>query len=155
MSVPVVAVVVFVGSYPYLWSAPIEHSRALFSYRATGMELQGALRSHAAVETRAEAIERVIRRLGEEFTVLGKAKLAIAALGIVVWAVIALRQGLLGAGTLTFAVVGGQAVVTLAGLRVDWSRYHLPILLFLAVALGVALGWAWSQATSLLATCRT
>jgi hypothetical protein len=156
-SVPIVAGATFVASYPYLWRAPIEHTKALFDYRTVGMEAQASMWPHLGVETRVEAVERVVRRLGDELTVLGRfgieverLELGIAAVGIVVWTVLALRDGLLGARALTFAVLGGAAGVTLAGMQADWARYHLPILLFVSVALGVAVGWAWAMMTGRL-----
>ena len=144
LTVPVIAAATFIGAYPWLWRDPIENTLALFDYRQMGMELQGAIWNHIAVESRLEAIERVIRRLGEELTIFGQVELVVAAFGVLLWLVLAVRKGVVSAPSLLFGVFGGQAVVTLAGMRVDWARYHLPILLFLAVALGVAIGSAWS-----------
>jgi len=151
LAVPLVTAATFIASYPYLWRDPVGHTRALFSYREWGMDVQGAAWPQVAVETRVEALRRVGVRLGHEWTALGRIsdqfgalELAIALAGLVVLFGIVLRRGLFGAHALAAAVLAGQAAVTIYGLRVDWARYHLPILLLVATGVGVTGGQAWS-----------
>jgi hypothetical protein len=63
---------------------------------------------------------------------------------------IALRHGLLSRQFLALAILGGQAALIIAGMRVDFNRYYLPILLFLAVCVGILAGQLWSLAPYLL-----
>lgn len=163
LSTPIVALITFIVSYPYLWRDPIGHIHALIDYRQWGMDIQGRLWSHIAVETRTEALERVGTRLGDEWTVLGRAReaagwsrtpdgleLALAAAGLVILLWLAAQRGLWSAPALIAAVLTGQAAITVYGLGVDWARYHLPILLLVAVCIGVLGGAAWTELGRLL-----
>ncbi len=160
-TVPIVAFATFVACYPYLWRGPIDHTLAMFEFRTSGMDLQAAIWPHVAVETRVEAIRRVGARLGDEFTVLGRLgteleqqfgvswdanglELGVAAAGLIVFLALVLRRGLVSAHGLVMVVLGGQAAITIIGMDVDWARYHLPILLFVAVCVGIAAGQGWS-----------
>ena len=152
LSVPLVAAATLVASYPYLWRAPIEHMRAMFAFRTTGMDLQASIWEHVAVESPVEALQRVQARLGDEFTVLGRLgatwdagrlELALAAVGLIVFGWLALRRGIASGHGLAMIVLGGQAAITVVGMGVDWARYHLPILLLVAVCIGVAVGQGW------------
>jgi hypothetical protein len=40
-------------------------------------------------------------------------------------------------------VLGGQVIVTILGMRSEFDRYHVPMALFGAVAVAVALEWLW------------
>ena len=51
----------------------------------------------------------------------------------------ALRAGLLSAQMLVLAVLGGQVIVTILGMRSEFDRYHLPAALLGAVAICIAL----------------
>ena len=59
-------------------------------------------------------------------------------LGIGVMARDALRAGWPSAQTLALAVLGGQVIVTILGMRAEFDRYHLPAALLGAVAICVA-----------------
>lgn len=159
VSLPAVAVFTFVAVYPYLWRAPFDHSMALFEYRKLGMDIQGSIWSHIAVNTPGEALERVVKRLGDDFPVVGRLRLPsgpglplgfgsvevwIAVIGLVLFVAIAIKRGPWSGHALAFAVLGGQAVVTIVGLRADWARYHLPIVLLAAVCIGVVAGELWA-----------
>jgi hypothetical protein len=50
----------------------------------------------------------------------------------------ALRTGWLSAPMLALAVLGGQVMVTILGMRSEFDRYHLPAALLGAVAVCVA-----------------
>ncbi|MBA2278360.1 MAG: glycosyltransferase family 39 protein [Chloroflexia bacterium] len=161
LSVPVVAGAVFVAVYPYLWAAPLANSRAMLDFRRLGMDLQGEAWPHAAVETRLEAFQRVGVKLGNDWTALGRLsaqlnerfgivwdtrgiELALAVAGLVMLGALVIRHGLWSGHALATTVLAGQAAVTILGLRADFARYHLPILLLVAVCLGVLAGQTWS-----------
>lgn len=161
LSTPVVAVITLVASYPYLWRDPAGHIRALFDYRTWGMEIQGTLWEGVGVETREEALERVGNRLGDEWTTLGRLsgwtqdqfgwvvnahgiELALAASGLVVLLWLVVQRGLWSGHALVAAVLTGQVAITIYGMRVDWARYHVPILLLVVVCIGVVAGQTWT-----------
>lgn len=152
LATPIVAGIAFIASYPYLWRDPIGNTLNLLDYRTLGMELQGFLWSGIAVETRTEAFARVGDRLGAEWTVLGRLtaaggqwpslELALAVAGVLVLVWLVARRSLAGASGLVTAVLLGETAITIWGLRADWARYHLPILLLEAVAIGILAGQA-------------
>ncbi len=150
LSTPVVAGITFVVSYPYLWRDPIGNTLNLLDYRTLGMELQGSLWSGIAVETRTEAFSRIGDRLGAEWTVLGRLtaangqwpslELALAVAGILILVWLTARRGITGATGLVATVLLSEAAITIWGLKADWARYHLPILLLEAVGIGILVG---------------
>jgi hypothetical protein len=54
-----------------------------------------------------------------------------------------IRSGLWSGHALVATVLVSQATITVLGLRADFARYHLPVLLLVAVSLGVLAGCAW------------
>jgi hypothetical protein len=74
----------------------------------------------------------------------------IEAIGIVVFIGLALRHGIISKHFMALAVLGGQAALIIGGMRVDFNRYYLPILLFLAVSVGILAGQIWSILPRLL-----
>ena len=161
LSVPLVAGAVFVGAYPYLWSNPVTNTKAMFAFRRMGMELQSTTWDHLAVPYPREAFRRVGIRLGDHWTVLSNfsaeldarfgvvwdtrgIELALAAAGGVMLLALVIRAGLWSGHALIATVLLSQATITVLGLRVDFARYHLPIMLLVAVALGVLAGQGWT-----------
>ena len=157
VSVPFTAVATLIASYPYLWRDPIENTRALIDYREWGMDVQGAAWPNVAVETRLEALRRVGTRLGEEFSAVAhlgelvgqtwsapglEPALAVAGLLLLLGTVV--RRGIWSPSGLAAAIFVSEVAVTIYGLRVDWARYHLPMLLLAAVGIGVLGGHAWA-----------
>ncbi|MEJ7762546.1 MAG: glycosyltransferase family 39 protein [Thermomicrobiales bacterium] len=168
VSVPPVAWLTMVATFPYLWTDPIGHTRALFTFRAQSFELQMRAFDRAAVETRGEAFDRVWRQLTEwmttggvldarlrDWTGTGWANLryldvSLAALGLVAVLVIIRREGPFGPAALVVATVGGEALLVFLAMDVDYARYHLPILLALAVSAGLGAGMVWGGVVALV-----
>jgi len=71
-------------------------------------------------------------------------------LGIILMAGMAIRDGPYSPRALTLAVLGGQVLVTILGMRSEFDRYHVPMALLGAVAAAVALEWLAWHAWSLL-----
>ena len=71
-------------------------------------------------------------------------------LGIVLMAGLAVRDGPYSPRALVLAVLGGQVLVTILGMRSEFDRYHVPMALLGAVAAAVALEWLVWSALSLL-----
>lgn len=150
LATPIVAGITFVASYPYLWRDPIGHSLNLLDYRTLGMELQSSLWWGISVDSRTEAFARIGDRLGSEMTVLGRftslggqwpsVELAVGAAGVVLLLWLSMRRGITSATALAGTVLASTAAITIYGLEADWARYHLPILVLQATAIGVIAG---------------
>jgi hypothetical protein len=150
LATPIVAGITFVASYPYLWRDPVGNAMNLLRYRTLGMELQSSLWSGIAVDSRTEALARIGDRLGSEMTVLGRftslggqwpsVELAIGAAGLVLLTWLSTRRGIWSATALAAAVLVSITAITIYGLEADWARYHLPILILQATAIGVVTG---------------
>jgi hypothetical protein len=88
--------------------------------------------------------EAVLRWIGIDTNVWG-IELPLAILGGVVLALLVIRRGLTS-GTALMAWLGaGQVAAIVIGMKVDFYRYHLPIVLAACIlaGLGVQLAWQW------------
>lgn len=145
---PVVAGIAFVLGYPYLWKHPIENSLHLLRYRSLSFEIQGTLWQQVAVETRAEAIQRIWQRFSsDDWSVLGRffgwavpVENLIVLAGIVAIGWLVYRRGLASPTALVATTMGASAAITIVGLQVDWARYQFPTLLAMSLCIGVAFG---------------
>lgn len=145
---PVIAGITFVASYPYLWRNPVEHSLNLLRYRTMSFDLQGSLWGQVAIDSPPEALGRIWNRFSsEEWSLLGRAfgvglplENLIAVAGTVILAVLVVRRGLSSPTAMIAAVVGASTLITIGGMQVDWARYHWPVLLALAICVGVVFG---------------
>jgi hypothetical protein len=148
-----VAGVTFVVVYPYLWPDPIGRTINLFNFRVVEMATQASDWPVMAVPTRLEALRRTALNFSEHYSIVGsiaeathlrvpgvvlQLEVLLAVVGIGVMARDALRAGLLSAQSLVLAVLGGQVLVTILGMRSEFDRYHLPAALLGAVAMCVA-----------------
>jgi len=161
----IAALLTFVASYPYLWPNPIAHTRQLFAFRVEEMATQSSDWPVMAVPNRAEALRRVnlnfterynlsaavISRLGGTTThLIRQLEFVIPVLGIVLMAGLAVRDGPYSPRALVLAVLGGQVLVTILGMRSEFDRYHVPMAVLGAVAAAVALEWLGRSALLLL-----
>jgi hypothetical protein len=151
------AVMTFVASYPYLWPDPIDRTRNLFAFRAEEMAAQSSDWQVMAVPNRVEALRRVNVNFTERFSLAGtaigwlgghpapplvrQAEFLIPVAGVLIMAGMAIRDGPLSPRFLALAVLGGQVLVTILGMRSEFDRYHLPMALLGAIAAAVALEW--------------
>ena len=153
--VGITAITTFVASYPYLWPDPIGRTRNLFAFRAEEMAAQSSDWPVMAVPNRVEALRRVNVNFTERFSLsaavftrLGRdqgpllvrqAEFLIPVAGVVIMAGMAIRDGPRSPRCLVLAVLGGQVLVTVLGMRSEFDRYHLPMALLGAVAAAVTL----------------
>ena len=152
LGTPLVAAAVFVATNPYLWPDPVGRTANLFAFRTAEMAAQSHDWPVMAVPTRAEALHRVGVNFGERFSILGglaqraglpggtrppEIELLAAVAGLLCFAALALVGGPRGAAGLALVVLGGQTAVTLLGMRSEFDRYHVPMLLLGAVAVGL------------------
>jgi len=151
------AVATFIVVYPYLWQHPVERTRQLFEFRTVEMATQASDWPVMAVPTRWEAIRRSGLNFHERFNLLDRGatvvglgqapaavrgiEIGLAAIGLVVRAIAALRAGPFSVRAAVTAVLMGQAAVTILGMRSEFDRYHLPIGLLGVVAVVAALDW--------------
>lgn len=152
--IALVAGLTFVAVYPYLWPDPVGRTLNLFSFRAVEMATQASDWPVMAVPNRFEALRRTGLNFSEHYSFLGslaeavhlrvprsffQVEVLLAVVGIGVMAREALRAGWLSAQTLILAVLAGQVIVTILGMRAEFDRYHLPAALLGAVAMCVAM----------------
>jgi hypothetical protein len=64
-------------------------------------------------------------------------------LGLVLAIITVVRTGFATRLAAAFILLGGQATAIIIGLRVDFNRYYLPILLFGAFCIGYLIGEAF------------
>jgi hypothetical protein len=164
--IAVVAALIFIASYPYLWPNPIAHTRHLFAFRVEEMAAQSSDWPVMAVPNRVDALRRVNVNFTERYNLsaslialFGGAKTAsmvrqgeflIPVLGLVLMAGMAVRDGPYSPSASVLAVLGGQVLITILGMRSEFDRYHVPMALLGAVAAAVALEWLVWRAQSLL-----
>ena len=163
--VGIAALLAFIGSYPYLWSNPVAHTRHLLAFRVEEMAAQSTDWPIMAVPTRAEALRRVNLNFTERYNLTASAifwlggttthlirqlEFLIPVLGIVLMAGRAIRDGPYSPRALVLAILGGQVLVTIFGMRSEFDRYHVPMAILGAVAAAVALEWLGRGAISLL-----
>jgi 4-amino-4-deoxy-L-arabinose transferase-like glycosyltransferase len=163
LTLPLIAFATFVVVYPYLWPDPVGRSLNLIEFRADEMAAQARNWPDVAVESRTDAFRRVGVTLGERFSTssrlveklangLGREwrpsgiDLLFAIVGGQILLALAVRHGLASRWTLAGVVLGTQAALIVAGMRSDWARYHLPILMVTATCVGVLAGQLWAVA---------
>lgn len=145
--------VTFVAVYPYLWPDPIGRTVNLFTFRVVEMATQASDWPVMAVPNRLEALRRTGVNFSERYSLVGMlakaahlrvsrpvllAEVLLAVAGVGIMGREALRAGWLSAQALVLAVLGGQVIVTILGMRSEFDRYHLPAALLGAVAICVA-----------------
>ncbi len=159
---PLIAYATFVIAYPYLWPEPIRRTWNLFQLRTQEMDEQSAAWPNVAIANPFEAMERIYSRLTWQFSTTGNLAegalgrlgidtsvwgidlpLAVLGIGVLAWLVI--RRGLTSGTALLAYLLAGQVGAIVVGMKVDFYRYHLPIVLAVAIlaGLGVQLAWAW------------
>jgi hypothetical protein len=166
LAIGAAALLTFIASYPYLWPDPIDHTRHLFAFRIEEMAAQSSDWPVMAVPNRFEALRRVNLNFTERYNLSASVislfggpttaplvrhvEFLIPLLGTIVMAGLAVRDGPYSPRMLALAVLGGQVMVTILGMRSEFDRYHLPMALLGAVAAAVALAWLAQGALSIL-----
>ena len=160
LSLPAVTAATFIASYPYLWPDPAGRTLALLEFRAVEMHNQGVIWSELQVNGPIDALGRIWHWLGEVDSVTGHAFAAVARLVGVSWqpigldlplAVIgglillalAIQRGLGSRWAMAALVLGGQVALVVVGMRADFSRYLLPVLIATTVCGGLVAGALW------------
>jgi hypothetical protein len=154
---PPVAFAVFVLSYPYLWPSPIQHTLNLFELRTQEMAGQARAWPDVAVDSRTDAFGRIGDRLEEQFSTTGRLLgLGAQAVGIdwepsgfdfipvlagaLLFVGLVMRSGLRSPAGLSALLLASQAGAIVVGLRADFYRYHLPIVLIMSICVALTGG---------------
>jgi Dolichyl-phosphate-mannose-protein mannosyltransferase len=157
---PALAAATFIASYPYLWSDPLRRTLTLFEFRAIEMYNQGVLWSELNVHGPIDALRRIGNWLGFFDSVTGQAveavaglfgvswkpmglDLVLAVIGALILLALAIQRGLGSRWGMATLVLGGQVALIVVGMRADFSRYLLPVLMVNAVCGGLVAGAAW------------
>src|SRR5690606_8002507 len=144
----------FVLSYPYLWPNPISRSWRLYEFRAEEMESQNAAWPEASVNgpldslarfghkltythsTSQKALAQVYEWLGIDRVPVGF-DMVFAAVGIVVLVWWVARRGFWTPAAMVALLMGAEAGALVVGMKTDFYRYHLPIVVIMAGCIGV------------------
>jgi hypothetical protein len=168
---PPLALATFIASYPYLWPDPIGRTRFLFEFRAIEMYNQGVLWSELNVDGPVDALGRIGNWLGDIDSVTGQLfeliarpfgiswkpmefDLVLAIIGALILLVLAIQHGLGSRWGMAALVLGGQVALIVVGMRADFSRYLLPVLIATAVCGGLVAGTVWDVAWDRIARRR-
>jgi hypothetical protein len=165
---PALAAATFIASYPYLWSDPLRRTLTLVEFRAIEMYNQGIIWSELNVDGPIDALRRIGNWLGFFDSVTGQTVEAVAALfgiswkpfgfdivlaliGAIILLALAIQRGLGSRWGMATVVLGGQVALIVVGMRADFSRYLLPVLMVNAVCGGLVAGTVWDLATARIA----
>jgi hypothetical protein len=160
IALPPVAAATFIASYPYLWPDPIGRTLELLRFRTLEMQNQGNIWGELRVDGPVDAVSRIYNWLGVVDSVTGQAigtvtealgvpfrpmwlDLALALVGGVILLGLAVRHGLSSRWAMALLVLGGEVALVIAGMRADFSRYLLPVLVANAVCGGLVFGALW------------
>ncbi|MFN8590171.1 MAG: phospholipid carrier-dependent glycosyltransferase [Thermomicrobiales bacterium] len=157
---PAVAGATFVASYPFLWPNPVGRTLALLRFRAAEMHNQGVIWAELNVNGPIDALGRIGNWLGDVDSVTGAGigvlahalgvdwtpqggDLLLALAGALVLLALAIQRGLGSRWALATLVLGSEVGLVVLGMRADFARYLLPVLMANAVCGGIAVGALW------------
>jgi hypothetical protein len=132
---------------------------------------QGAIWEELRVNGPIDATRRIIHWLGEVDSVTGQGidvvaklfgttwkpmglDLVLAGIGALILLALTIRQGLGSRWAMASIVLGGQVALVILGMRADFSRYLLPVLVATTVCGGLVAGALWDLALSRVARRR-
>jgi hypothetical protein len=128
----------------------------MFDFRIAEMARQGDNWAGVAVESRADALVRIGGRLGRDYSGSGQlaswldgADLALGIAGLLVLAGLALTTSADRRHAVVLAILSGQAGLIVVGLRSDYARYSLPIVLVLVFGASIVAGCSWAAIADL------
>ncbi|HEV2528039.1 MAG TPA: phospholipid carrier-dependent glycosyltransferase [Thermomicrobiales bacterium] len=179
MTTPFVAFATLVAVYPYLWASPIARLQLMLSFRENEMDNQGDIpaqgtpgwTSIAVDGGLPDAISRTRFWLGEALTTgnvlddwisdrtgwginLAPMDLVLGVVGIGLLTMLVLLNGPVSRGGAALLILLGQAAVIWVGMRADFDRYQLPILVTLLAGVAVSVGLAISGLEAIVTRAR-
>lgn len=157
LSLPFITYAVFVLLYPFVWSAPIKRTQILFDFRTREMKSQARIWPNLKIDGRIDALSTLAHAFQDEYPSSGKffdwlshhtpfpagvpsIDIALMLIGLMLAIVTVIRTGFATRLAFAFFLLGGQAAAIAFGLRVDFNRYYLPVLIFGAFCIGYLIG---------------
>jgi 4-amino-4-deoxy-L-arabinose transferase-like glycosyltransferase len=164
---PAIALATFVLTYPYLWPSPIRRTWELYMFRKREMDAQNLGWPESTVNGPLEALARFGDRLTHVDSTskaalmrfheaLGIERVAVgldfipAAAGVVLLLWWCARMGIWTPAAMVALLMAAEAGILVVGLRADFYRYHLPIVVIMAGCIGISTGTLWSAVARLL-----
>lgn len=158
---PVIAFAAFVIVSPYLWPDPIRRTYYLFEFRRVEMVGQSNNWPSVAVANPAAALSRIGKRLNEDFSTTEHAQrwfgeligldqsvigfdLLLAAIGGLLLILIVFKRGIWSPHAVTAGLMLSELAAVVLGMGSDFYRYYLPVVLIVAILVGVFAGEAWA-----------
>ena len=162
---PVLAFAVFVAAFPYLWVDPIGRSYHMFTQRADEMLSQGTIWPDLAVGSPLEALARIGLRLGVTSSTSGRLGSSLTSMlsfehatahvaygldflpalaGVVLLGALVVRYGLRSPYALIALLMGSEVGAIAIGMKADFNRYHLPIVLIMGICIAVSTSTCWN-----------
>lgn len=159
---PGIAFATFVGIYPWLWENPIGRTWRLFAFRSQEMDAQTSAWPNALTDSPLHALARFGYKLTYTHSTSQKAlrnvyawldidrtpvgiDLVVAAIGGVLLLWFIARRGLWTPEALVSMLIAGELALLAIGMKADFYRYHLPVVMLVSALIAVAVGSAWSE----------
>ncbi len=160
---PFIAFATFVAIYPWTWENPIGRTWRLFAFRSSEMDVQTSAWPNALTEgplqalarfgykltythsTSQKALQHIYDWAGLDRTAVGF-DLVLAAAGAVILLWVIARTGLWTPQALVAMLMFGELAILAIGMKADFYRYHLPVVMIVSACLGVTVGTAWNYA---------
>ncbi|MCA9835030.1 MAG: TPM domain-containing protein [Thermomicrobiales bacterium] len=157
---PFIAFATFVAVYPWLWENPVRRTWRLFAFRSSEMDAQTSAWPNALVEnpldalahfgykltythsTSQKALQHIYDWLGIERTAVGF-DLVLAAAGIVLLLWHVGRYGLWTPHALVAILMAGEIAILALGMKADFYRYHLPVVMIVSALSSYPIGIGW------------
>lgn len=157
---PFIAFATFVAIYPWTWENPIGRTWRLFAFRSGEMDVQTSAWPNALTEgplqalarfgykltythsTSQKALQHTYYWLGIERTAVGF-DLVLAAAGAVILLWFIARKGLWTPQALVAMLLFGELAILALGMKADFYRYHLPVVMIVSACISVSVGTAW------------
>lgn len=166
LCIPVAALLTFLAVYPYLWTAPISHTRRMFDFRSLSFDLQAEVSPQARVDGLPDAMRRIGMQLSDRYSVGGLASdvlhqhtgvqfapsladldLTLAIAGWLLLVSMLFARRFPPARALPLSMLAIQACLIAGAFRLDYSRYLLPMVPAVAIGIGAVIGTGWDCIT--------
>lgn len=157
---PFIAFATFVAIYPWTWENPIGRTWRLFAFRSSEMDVQTSAWPNALTEgplqalarfgykltythsTSQKALQHIYDWIGIDRTAVGF-DLVLAAAGAVILLWFIAKNGLWTPQALVAMLLFGELAILALGMKADFYRYHLPVVMIVSACISVSVGTAW------------
>lgn len=164
---PLIAFAAFVAIYPWTWVNPIERTWRLFAFRANEMDAQTSAWPNALTDGPLHALARFGHRLSYTHSTSQKAMqniydwigidrtavgidLLLATAGAVILLWMVARYGLWTPHALVACLLFGEMALLAIGMKADFYRYHLPVVIIASACIAMSVGTGWRAILNLM-----